>query len=87
MCRKGYNNDILGNVLQKMGLLDESLDFVDKVIELNPKYEDVFDIKGYNTIILGTIMYNLGKIDDALECFEKEIELNPKNATAYNHKG
>lgn len=50
----------------------EALDAYNKLLEINPKDEDVLNQKGRS-------LFSLGKFQEALDTFDRLIEINPKN--------
>jgi len=60
---------------------DLSINYFNKVIEINPRYADAYSIRG--------VAYGMGKgqYDKAISDFNKAIEINPKYAKAYNNRG
>ena len=60
--------------LKRLGKNDESLPVLNKVIELNPKFDG-----GYNA--LGTSYFALNKMEDAIKSFEKVVEVSTNNNT------
>ena len=78
---KNYSNNIfllkiLGVIYSKQGKFDKALEYIKKVISINPK-----DPEGYNN--LGICYKNSGRIQDSIASFEKAISLNSRYADAY----
>jgi tetratricopeptide (TPR) repeat protein len=59
---------------------DETLESLDKLLELDPNYVDVNSLKF-------SVLNKLGKYDEALESLDKLLELDPTNAAWWNSKG
>jgi tetratricopeptide (TPR) repeat protein len=66
--------------LQLLGRYNESLEFINKAIDLNPNSATIWDTKGF-------ALSGLGKPKGAIECYDKAIELDQKDAIVWNHKG
>jgi tetratricopeptide (TPR) repeat protein len=69
-----------GLSLSKVGKFQESIDCLDKAIEIEPDFADAWHNKGY---ALG----NLKKYAEAIECFDKAIEIEPDFADAWRSMG
>ena len=60
--------------------LDEAKKLYQKVIEINPNYENAYNNLG--------IIYSIsGDLQEAKKCYEKTLAINPKNFNAYNNVG
>jgi len=72
--KKILNN---GAELLNQGKYEESLEYFDNALNIDPSYADAWYSKGY-------VLFNIGKYNDANECFNKFIEINPENINAFN---
>ncbi len=72
------------SIFAKIGAKKVILDDMNKVLEINPKYDG-----GGAYIIIGRINYIApgGSYSKAIDCYEKAIALNPKRTTAYLYLG
>ncbi len=72
------------SIFAKIGAKKVILDDMNKVLEINPKYDG-----GGAYIIIGRINYIApgGSYSKAIECYETAIRLNPRRTTAYLYLG
>ncbi|WP_175413359.1 tetratricopeptide repeat protein [Methanosarcina mazei] len=84
-CIKNYEND--GSILFYIatcclseGELNESLEYFNRLLELNPQYSDAWNNKGVT-------LSELGRYEEAIEAYNKTVELNPKDSVAWYNKG
>jgi len=66
--------------LQKLGRGNESKEFIDKLLALNPNMSEAL-------VRLGGYHHARGEYNDAIECITKAIEINPNYASAYFNRG
>jgi len=71
---------ILAAVLKQTGRINESLNIIQKSIQLNPQ-----DSTNHNN--LGVILQELNRVDEAQACFGKAIKLQPEYAEAHCNLG
>jgi tetratricopeptide (TPR) repeat protein len=74
---KAYTN--IGNTLQYLGRLEESLIAYEKSISLKPLAKAYYN--------QGNAFQGLNKFNEALEAYEKANVLNPEYAKSYSNKG
>lgn len=60
--------------------LNKSLQYLDKAVDIDPQYAQIWNNKG---IVLG----KLGRNEEAIAAYDKAIEINPQLAEAWNNKG
>lgn len=77
-------NEVQGNnkgvSLRELGRYEESLDYCDYALELNPHYELAWDNKALT-------LYVLRRYEEALACHDRAVEINPRYAGAWTNKG
>jgi len=74
--------ELLENSLkaQKKHQYDKALNYIDKVLSLDPKNSEAWNRKGF--------LYHLcDRLSQAIECYDLSIKYSPKNAVAWNNKG
>jgi len=69
----------LQKTLYKAGKLKESLEMIEKIIQISP-ISAVFNLYGERLL-------ELNRYEDALSAYNKALELNPKNEPVYSNKG
>ncbi|PQJ95918.1 tetratricopeptide repeat protein [Chromatium okenii] len=69
-----------GTLLFKRGLFEDSLNFLLKAVQLNPK-----DAECLNN--LGNTLQNLNRPNEALDCYKRSLEIGADYAAAYNSVG
>ncbi|MCW3129920.1 MAG: tetratricopeptide repeat protein [Methanophagales archaeon] len=62
--------------LVKIGRLEESLEYYDKVLKMDSRDVDAWNNKG-------DTLAQLGKHNEAINCFDKALEILPKNSSEY----
>jgi tetratricopeptide (TPR) repeat protein len=69
------------------GSLEESLQAVEKAIDLDPKNATLWAHKASCLNMAGVITQNLSRFDESLQSYDKAIELDPENTTYLLWKG
>jgi tetratricopeptide (TPR) repeat protein len=64
----------------KRGEYNNTIEYSDKAIKINPSFALAYNIKGQ-------ALFNLKNYQEALSCYEKALELRPKYIEAINYKG
>ena len=72
--------DLLGVSLAQLGMLNDAVFALKKVLSLNPNYAETY-------CNLANILKNQGKLDKAKEYYKKSISLNPNLAIPYCNMG
>ena len=71
-----YNKGI---ALRELGLYNESIVFIDKVLAINPNNVGALSLKGL-------ALYNLGQYQEAIGYFDKVLAIEPNNDLALTNK-
>ncbi|MGA2178884.1 MAG: tetratricopeptide repeat protein [Verrucomicrobiota bacterium] len=74
----GHNN--LGNVLLKMGSVDEAIVHYQTTLQIKPDYAEA-----HNN--LGNALLQKGSVDEAITHFQRALQINPDSAEAHNNLG
>ncbi len=69
------------------GSLEESLQSVDKAIELDPENATLWAYKASSLNLAGVITQNQSRFDESIQAYDKAIELDPENTTYLLWKG
>jgi len=69
------------------GSLEESLQAVDKAIELDPENATLWAYKASSLNLAGVITQNQSRFDESLQAYDRAIELDPGNTTYILRKG
>ena len=70
----------IGTAKYELKIYDESIEYLNKAIELNP-----YDSKAYNN--LGLAYYAIKEYDKSLNYFNYSLSLNNKDSKTYNNRG
>ena len=73
--------------LYNNGSLEESLQAVDKAIELDPENATLWAYKASGLNLAGVITQNQSRLDESLQVYDRAIELDPENTTYLLWKG
>ncbi|HOE45696.1 tetratricopeptide repeat protein [Methanothrix soehngenii] len=73
--------------LYNNGSLEESLQAVDKAIELDPENATLWAYKASGLNLAGVITQNQSRFDESLQVYDRAIELDPENTTYLLWKG
>ena len=64
----------------KRNQYEESLEFFNKVLDMNPNNADAWNNKG-------VALYKMGDADGAIECYDNALKADPENLEALRNKG
>jgi len=70
----------LGNFEYNSGNFGKAVEYYNKALEINPKYDDAWNNKG-------AALSDLGRKEEAIRCYDKALEINPKSAVVWYNKG
>ena len=69
-----------GNVLQKQGKLEESIELYQQALSFKPDFTDAY----YN---MGSVLQRQGKLEEAIASYQQVLRFKPGLAQAYNQLG
>lgn len=72
--------NILGASAVQIGMADQAIIALKKVISMEPNYADAYSN-------ISVALQEQGKLDEAIDACKKAVLLNPNHATAYNNLG
>lgn len=78
--KNGAIHHNFGVLLEKLGVLDEALEHLDRSLELQPDFPEAY-------INRGNILDELGRTEDALDMYDEALRRMPDAAEAYYNKG
>lgn len=77
---KGISLMVEGRGSKDNSMVEKSIIYYDKALELDPKLKDAWDEKG------GALLF-LGRYDEAIYCYNKSIEINASDTLPWHNKG
>ena len=73
--------------LYNNGSLEESLQAVDKAIELDPENATLWAYKASGLNLAGVITQNQSRFDESLQSYDRAIQIDPESARAWIGRG